>query len=294
MNRCCSLTHHTPALVQAHKEAQLERAMLTAQSLGYSSQHLLPQGICNMYSTSRTWVSPQVQENVRRRRLYNARRRICPHSPFWSENFDLDHHRRTWEAGRRRHYEARQTYQNSISLARQRDHSPDFHPAPIRPAFNNKVFLSSRSITALYGNHYGLALSKSTSASYQPLSTGPVLALPTIFSPQWPTHSRSTYIAPWPSRIEMKLEGPDRVASERIHGRFLATPRIPDPRPDLTWQDWKFLRSWAFDDAYFPIPGEVEIFLRHFWVEELEFGEEEGRMALGGELMGLLGAGDQW
>jgi hypothetical protein len=207
-----------------------------------------------MFSQSRTWISPQVEEIQTKQRLNLYRKKLCPRSPFWTVDFDLRKHREEWDASLRRitKGQVRRVHQESDMLS-----SLDAHViSSIRPALHGKVFDTHRSI---------------------------VLALPTVFT----HHLGRRRMAPWPSRDEMKYEGDDRISTDRLHGRFLPAPRV-DSDEAVTWMQRPIIRQEALENFHYPYPSEVEIFLRTHWVAELEFTDEAGRLMLGSELMDLL------
>jgi hypothetical protein len=84
----------------------------------------------------------------------------------------------------------------------------------------------------------------------------------------------------------MKYEGDDRIATDRLHGRFLPAPRVGSDNT-VTWMQRPIIWQEALENFH-AYPSEVDIFFRTHWVAELELTDEEGRSLLGSELMDLL------
>ena len=209
-----------------------------------------------MHATSRTWVSARATEKVQRQALNFARRKVCPHSPFWCADFDLTAHRRDWEADLQRRVDR--------SLVRTLDTlSLTQKPRQLRAPFDGKTFKT---------NHSN------------------VLSRPTIFCSQWQNGKED--IAPWPSESEAKYEGHDRISTVRLHRRFPGTPRV-EANDTVSWQHRAVIEQFPFDDFYWPIPQAVDVFLRTHWVAELEFSDDEGKAVLGEEFMKGLDSRDQ-
>ncbi len=228
-----------------------------------STRNNQPQG-------SRTWVNPSLQANQERQNLNQSRRRICKNSPFWSLDFDLAQHRRDWAAGKER--EARYKEMCALALL---EH------------------LNIAELSATASTSHNLPLPFDGKKFDTPHSN--VLSRPTIFCPQWETGKAEDKhdIADWPSKSEMKYEGDDRIATDRLHGRFPGAPRMQG-NETVNWQHKQIVEQWAFDDFLFPLPTEVDIWMRKHVIEELEFSEEEAREALGSEIMKLLDPEDQF
>lgn len=217
-----------------------------------------------MYSSSRTWVHPKVKESSQRQALNYARRKMCPNSPFWTQNFDLAKHKQDWEAGRKRRVESKLAQDLETAEERRKSQKSDFAlPRRLRPAFGEKEYDSNHS---------------------------PVLGLETIFCPQWEKGKEN--IAPWPNKSEMKYEGDDRISTDRLHGRFLGAPRV-EGNETVNWQHRLVIAQYALEEFYYPIPQAVDIFLRTHWIAELEFSDEEGAGALGEQFMDMLDPEDQ-
>ncbi|KAF1821144.1 uncharacterized protein K489DRAFT_382184 [Dissoconium aciculare CBS 342.82] len=207
-----------------------------------------------MFSQSRSWIAPQVEEARNKQRLNDRRKRLCPQSPFWTADFDLRKHMKEWRASLER-IKRRQEVSRAREIRAQSNLDIPTVPA-IKPALQGKLFDTNHSA---------------------------VLALPTVF-----THSLGRRrLAPWPSREEMKYEGDDRVSTDRLHGRFLPAPRVDDDET-VPWMHRAIIAQEALENFHYPYPCEVEIFLRMHWVPDLEITDLEGRNMLGRELMDLL------
>lgn len=218
-----------------------------------------------IHTSSRTWVAPRVKDNSNRQALNHARRKVCPNSPFWTLNFELEKHKESWEAGRRRRLEQKMIRDMEIAETRQKIQGTRFPiPPTLRPAFDGKVFDTSR---------------------------GTVLSHETVFCPQW--ENEKDTMAPWPSKPEQKYEGDDRISTDRLHRRFPGAPRV-EGNETVNWQHRAVVEQFHFDDFYYPIPHAVDIFLRTHWVADLEFSDQEGEEVLGKEMMGMLDPKDQW
>lgn len=216
-----------------------------------------------MHSSSHTWVNPKYRENEKTRMLKAARRKFCPKSTIWTEDFDLAKHKQEWAAGQARYLKAQKKARNPKHAASENWRNPS--PLSLtRPPFDKKSF--------------------STNHSW-------VLCMETIFSPSW--EKGKLNIAPWPSKSEMKYEGDDRISTDKLHRRFLGLPRL-EGNDTVNWQHRAPIAQFWFDDFYYPLPSECDIFFRSHWVAESEFDDEEGRKILGGELLRLLDPKDQW
>jgi hypothetical protein len=224
-----------------------------------------------MHATSRTWISPKVKADSKRQSLNLSRRKVCRHSPFWSLDFDLDQHRRDWATGKER--ENKHKLARSLKLLEARTKSQDnLFPDPppsIRKALDGKPDENDKFKTC-----------HST-----------VLSIETVFCPQ--VDRAKDVVAPWPTRAEMKYEGDDRISTDRLHGRFPGAPRV-EGNETVNWQHKAAIEPFVFDDFLFPIPNEVDIFMRTHWIAELEIDDKEGERMLGKELMGLVDPQDQF
>ncbi|GAB7360441.1 hypothetical protein MBLNU230_g8395t1 [Neophaeotheca triangularis] len=200
-------------------------------------------------------------DNYHKRRLNAARQLICPRSPIYTADFDYTTHAHEWSLGETRRLQTLATYASSIHHLRLSRDLPA--PPPLRQAFDGQL---------------------------PAFPIGPVLGLPTIFTHTWRLGKEA--IAPWPSKHEMTYEGDGRIATDRIHRRFLPLPRVLG-NETVNWQQRRLVEAEALDYRY-EHPGHEGVFFWQFEVAELEFSEEEAREVLGGELMALLDPLDQW
>ena len=264
ISKFAAKSNHTLRIDAVLRHRTRDRALLIVRNV----RHNLPEHHTSrreMYTSSRTWVSPRVKENGQRSALNFARRKLCPNSPFWSANFDVVAHKQDWEAGRTRNSEQKMARDLEVAEDRQRLQNTRFPVPPhIRPPFDGKEFETNHSA---------------------------VLCYETIFSPYWEKGKEK--FAAWPSKSEAKYEGDDRISTDRLHGRFPGAPRV-EGNETVSWQHRGVIEQFPFDDFYYPIPQAVEIFLRTYWVAELEISDEEGHHSLGKDLMEMLDLRDQW
>ena len=219
-----------------------------------------------MYSSSRTWVSPQVIENEQRIALNQARWQLCPRSPFWHKNFDYAKHKADWEAGERRRIEQKMKRDMEEAEERRQSHQRPFPaPPPLRPPFGGKELVLKT-------------------------NRGMVLSYQTVFCPHWEIGKET--VAPWPQKSEAKYEGDDRISTDKLHARFPGAPRVAG-NATVNWQHRAVIPQYPFDDFYYPVPQAVEVFLRMHYVQELEFTEAQGEGAIGKDLMQMLDPTDQ-
>lgn len=212
-----------------------------------------------MYTFTKKWVNPDIHQKSQRKRINDARRKICPDSPFWPTNLDIESHKTAW-------YKLKQdtllAQQSPTSETRQQDESSHtLPPTPVKPVFGGKLWLDNLAPVTASG--------------------------PTVFTPEFETGRGGRELASWPSKAEMKYEGDERVATDRIHGRFLGLPRR-NANDTTAWAQRGLLDQYVMDDFVFPAPGPVDVFMCGFRVEEMEITDEEGAHLLGVEMMGLL------
>lgn len=202
--------------------------------------------------------------------MNEARRKLCPRSTIWHKDFDLERHRREWKAGEARRAQASVDEKAKLEtedVERKKHGLPPVIVAPVKPeAFGGHQFEMSRSN---------------------------VLSEPTIFCPQWRNNKDKEDIAPWPSKHEMEYEGDGRMATDKLHRRFLGLPRV-DGNATVNWQHRALIPPYPFEEFYYPIPSVVDIFMRTHNIDDAQFTDEVGTEAIGAELMGLLDPTDQW
>ncbi|USW48087.1 hypothetical protein Slin15195_G014060 [Septoria linicola] len=110
-----------------------------------------------------------------------------------------------------------------------------------------------------------------------------VLGVATVFNP-WHTQDQQ---ANWPSWEEMKYEGKDRIATDRLHRRFLCVPRV---KGNLTvgWQQRRFVGLNPLEDFTYPVPHAVDVLLRTHNIPDIDPTDAEGVHFIGAELLGKL------
>lgn len=189
------------------------------------------------------------------------RESFCSRSTILERDFNIEEHNTLFNADRAQI--ARNMAARRARMAHERSSQGLHHsPAPIvDPPFHNLI--------------PSLPDNRST-----------VLSLPTIFTPNYAL-ARTSPLAPWPDLNEQRYEGDERIATELIHGRFLPHPRVGG-NYTVNWQHRSMIPQYQLENFHYPIPDENEIFLRNSWIPALEFTDEEGEEALGGDLMGLL------
>jgi hypothetical protein len=220
-----------------------------------------------MYSQSRKWVAPRVIKEDRDKRMNNARRKICPNSIAWEPNMDLELHKKKyaelqevrWQHKARRHTaEAAERVRLGLSPT----------PPAVKPAFGGKMF----------ENNYSSVLSQKT-----------------IFTPNFEQGREEQTaagwlkkeVAGWPSKMEMKYEGDDRIATDKIHRRFLGAPRA-EGNETVNWQQRSIISQYELEDFYYPKPTDDDIFMGKHWIRDLQFSDAEGVEILGKDLMDAL------
>lgn len=115
--------------------------------------------------------------------------------------------------------------------------------------------------------------------------TSYVLSVPTIFTPNFA--SGKEHIASWPSRTEQKYEGDDRIATDKLHGRFPGAPRVQG-NETVNWQHRNVIPQYDMENYHY-VPREQEVFFRTHFVDDADHAtEEEARHMLGSELLEML------
>ncbi|CZT24666.1 uncharacterized protein RCC_10392 [Ramularia collo-cygni] len=222
-----------------------------------------------MYSQSRKWVAPRVLKEDQNKRMNNSRRKIAPNSIAWELNLDVEQHKKEFAEIQQAQLERNIKYHTDDAAERIRLGLPATPPA-IKPAFGGKVFKGNDSA---------------------------VLSRKTVFAPDFEEGREVRHatnhgwinkeIAVWPSRMEMKYEGDDRISTDKLHGRFLGAPRT-EGNETVNWQQRSIIPQYAMEDFYYPVPREEEIWLRVHWIREHQFSDMEGVEALGKDLMDML------
>ncbi|CAK1355740.1 uncharacterized protein RHO25_000592 [Cercospora beticola] len=111
--------------------------------------------------------------------------------------------------------------------------------------------------------------------------------MPTIFNAFHAPHEAVHAISNWPCREEEKYEGDGRIATDILHRRFPAVPRVQG-NVTVNWQQRNFIEPCPLENYWRPLPSEVDIFMRTHYVPEVECSHEQGVQAVGQELMELL------
>lgn len=217
-----------------------------------------------MPPTSRQWVSP---ETLELQRLHRGRMQVCRFSPFLAADFNLAAHKKEWQAAKERLAFRNLSYHMRVIEQRQAEQQRAFPlpPPALRPAFDGKEWSTNHSA---------------------------VLSFPTVFSTTYWKGRAPETISDWPTKSEMKYEGDDRISTDRLHARFPPAPRVQG-NGTVNWQQRTIIVPHFFDNFQFGL-NECDIFLRRHWIDELEFSDEEGRVAVGKELMGLIECEDVW
>lgn len=246
------------------------------------------------YGNSKKWVAPGVREKQRHEKLNQARAKICKQSPFWHLNFDIELHKHEFAVLQQARLDSSSSSGSSSG------------GSPTSPYLHHKLAClpSTPPNRSLQTGFPDTPLTTPPGSSRAPFSgklnykdgitsftfmsnLSPVLCLPTIFTPHWKIGKES--VAPWPSRSEMKYEGDDRIATDKLHSRFLGAPRV-EGNETVNWQHRNVIQQFPLEDFYH-IPNELEVLERTHHFPGLEAdGEsvEEAWHLLGRELYDLL------
>ncbi|CAK4032476.1 Hypothetical predicted protein [Lecanosticta acicola] len=232
-----------------------------------------------MHSSSRTWVAPHAVKQKTLTRLNGHREKFCRNSVAWELNFDIEKHRLEVNKAMQKEFHNRDArIDKEIEQRKQYLKLEPYYrlPVTIKPAFGDKDFGDNRST---------------------------VLARKTVFSHEYLVHrtnedylgreaigwtSIEKEIADWPPRTESKYEGDERISTDRLHGRCLGCPRVGG-NETVNWMQRSIIPSYSLDDFYYPVPDEMDLFIRNHYIPALEFDDESGKEALGTELMEMLG-----
>ena len=245
------------------------------------------------YGNSKKWIAPGVREKQRHEKLNQARAKICKESPFWPLNFDVETHRREFAALQQARLDS-SSYTSLSSSGGSPHMRPELDDAPITPSQHSPTDLSDTPPTTPPGSGYTAFSGKlDTDADITTTTTtfntnlSPVLSLPTVFTPNYKLGK--DFIAPWPSRSEMKYEGDDRIATDKLHARFLGAPRV-EGNETVNWQHRNVIEQYPLEN-YNHIPTALEVFERTHHIPGLEADGkcvEEAWHLLGRELYELL------
>ncbi|GIZ40538.1 hypothetical protein CKM354_000387200 [Cercospora kikuchii] len=114
-----------------------------------------------------------------------------------------------------------------------------------------------------------------------------VLSMPTVFNAFHIKHDAPRGLSDWPCKEESKYEGDGRIATDLLHRRFPAVPRVQG-NITVNWQQRNFIEPCLLENYWHPLPSEVDIFMRTHHIPDLECSREESLQAVGHELMALL------
>ena len=226
------------------------------------------------YGNSKKWIAPNVREKQRHDKLNMSRDKICKDSPFWHLNFDLEVHKREFAALQQARLDLSDASTSSSSGG-----SPHILPqmgdTPITPTNPSQTGLFETPFTTPPGSACTAFSGKFSSDTTDTSTTfntnlSPVLCLPTVFTPNYMLGKE--FIAPWPNRTEMKYEGDDRIATDKLHSRFLGAPRV-EGNETVSWQHRNVIEQYPLEN-YNHIPTAIEVFERHHHIPGLEADNE--------------------
>jgi len=220
------------------------------------------------YSNSKKWIAPKVQEKQKHARLNQARNKLCRDSPFWHLNFDIETHKREF---------------NKLLQVRLQETAPS-SPPQTPPSIKSDPTTSS-TLTSPSTPSRSAFSGKTHEGPDFTSNLSPVLSLPTVFTPNYKLGKPC--LAPWPSRSEMKYEGDDRIATDKLHGRFPGAPRV-EGNETVNWQHRNVIEQYGLEN-YHQVPSEAAVMLKSHFIDEADHAtEEEVRHMLGSELFEML------
>lgn len=222
------------------------------------------------YGNSKKWIAPGFREKQKHAKLNTSRDKICPRSPFWDRDMDLETHKREYSALLKTRLQTSEGITQSFNAP---------HTPPRKHLRNDSTTssLGTPSRFAFSGKHHDGPVFTS--------NLSPVLALPTIFTPYYKLGRPC--VAPWPSKSEMKYEGDERIATDKIHGRFLGAPRV-EGNETVNWQHRNVIEQYQLENFH-QIPTEATIIQMSHYVDEADHAtDEEAKHMLGSELFGML------
>ena len=231
------------------------------------------------YGNSKKWIAPKIQEKQRHDRLNQARSKICKTSPFWSINFDIETHKREF---------------NILLQTRLQEtvpSSPLQNPPSIVSDMTTSSTITSSSTIAPSTTTSPCTLSRAAFSGKThegpdfTSNLSPVLGLPTVFTPNYKLGKPA--LAPWPSKIEMKYEGDDRIATDKLHGRFPGAPRV-EGNETVNWQHRNVIEQYPLEN-YHQVPSEAAVMLKSHYIDEADHTtDEEALHMLGSDLLEML------
>ena len=229
------------------------------------------------YGNSKKWVAPGVREKQRHDKLNQARAKICKNSPFWHINFDVEAHKRGFAALQQAGLGS-STSASSSSAGGSPHIVPQLGNLPSTPPHKSQTDLYETPPTTPPGSActaftaFSGKFSSDTTETSTTFNTNlsPVLCLPTVFTPNFMLGKE--FIAPWPSRSEMKYEGDDRIATDKLHTRFHGAPRV-EGNETVNWQHRNVIEQYPLEN-YNHIPTALEVLERSHHIPGLEADNE--------------------
>lgn len=202
------------------------------------------------YGNSKKWIAPGVREKQRHDKLNQARSKICKDSPFWHANFDIDNHKREF---------------NALLQARFQPSTNDSTPTSPQTPSSTQQTESSTTTTSPSTSIRSAFSGKTHLGPTFTSNLSPVLGLPTVFTPHFKLGK--PFVAPWPSKSEMKYEGDDRIATDKLHGRFPGAPRV-EGNETVNWQHRNIIPQYDFEN-YHGIPCEAAVLELDLQIDEM-------------------------
>lgn len=226
------------------------------------------------YGNSKKWIAPGVREKQRHEKLNQARVKVCKDSPFWHHNFDLETHKREFAALQQARLGASDS-SSSTSSGGSPHILPQMGDLPSTPTNHSPTGSFETAHTTTPGSAYTAFSGKFSCDTMETSTTfntnlSPVLCLPTVFTPNYMLGKQ--FIAPWPSRSEMKYEGDERIATDKLHSRFLGAPRV-EGNETVNWQHRNVIEQYPLEN-YNHIPTALEVFERNHHFPDLEADNE--------------------
>ncbi|GAB7322479.1 hypothetical protein MBLNU13_g03416t1 [Cladosporium sp. NU13] len=226
------------------------------------------------YGNSKKWIAPVVREKQRHEKLNQARVKICKDSPFWHHNFDLETHKREFAALQQARLGSSDS-SSSTSSGGSPHILPQMGDLPSTPTNHSPTDSFETPHTTPPGSAYTAFSGKFSCETIETSTTfntnlSPVLCLPTVFTPNYMLGK--PFIAPWPSRQEMKYEGDERIATDKLHSRFLGAPRV-EGNETVSWQHRQVIEQYPLEN-YNHIPSSLEVFERNHHFPGLEADNE--------------------
>lgn len=226
------------------------------------------------YGNSKKWIAPNVRDKQRHEKLNQARAKVCKNSPFWTLNFDLEAHKREFAALQQARL-ASSDASSSVSSGGSPNILSQQGDVPCTPTNHSPTDAFETPLTSPNGSTCTAFSGKFSSDTTDTSTTfntnlSPVLCLPTVFTPNYMLGK--DFVAPWPSRSEMKYEGDDRIATDKLHSRFLGAPRV-EGNETVNWQHRNVIEQYPLEN-YNHIPTTLEVFERHHHIPGLEADNE--------------------